>query len=65
MHTFQILFYLVSAATIGLAFYSLFTLVKKVFSPEIRLTNRETGKSVILPRHHYNGLAKKILEVVE
>jgi hypothetical protein len=65
MHTIQILSYLVFAATSLLVIYSLFTLLRKVFSPEIRVTNRETGKSLILPKHPYPGLAQKLLEVID
>ncbi|MCE6987924.1 hypothetical protein [Dyadobacter sp. CY323] len=65
MNTIQILSYFVFTATILLAGYSVFTLLRKLFSPEIRVTNRNTGKSVVLPKHTYPGLAQKLLEVTE
>lgn len=61
----DIIFYI---SCIGVAFFigrSVFMLLKKLFGGDIILTNPETGKSIVLGKHHVDGQAKKLLEVLK
>lgn len=62
----DIIFYI---SCVGVAFFvgrGIFILIKKAFfGGDIVLTNPRTGKSIVLGKHHVDGQAKRLLEVLE
>jgi hypothetical protein len=64
METISVLSSLIILATVLFVGYSIFTFLRKLFSNEIRVTNRNTGKSVVLAKHPVKGQAQKLLEVI-
>lgn len=62
----NLIFYI---SCIGVAFIvgrGIFILIRKIFfGGDITLTNPRTGKSIILGKHHVDGQAKNLLEVLE
>jgi hypothetical protein len=61
----DIIFYI---SCVGVAFFvgrAVFILLKKLFGGDIVLTNPETGKSIVLGKHHVDGQAKRLLEVLK
>jgi hypothetical protein len=62
----DIIFYI---SCIGVAFFvgrGIIILINKIFfGGDITLTNPKTGKSIVLGKHHVDGQAKRLLEVLD